>query len=235
MFSILFWQKPPSVIGCQGYKKRSGAGCGIWMDLFLFRGHRVTIFCWNVTGPLGMSLKHGPMCSPLEGYKPLSLINKVRAWLAVGINEIHPLLIVPSQPKDLAEGKGHTAQSRQRNTMSLQIMPSLFYCRRLCPARGHFLSVCVHLSYCVSNNSDKDTKLFFPAALHEINRLMFALISCTTDSKSLHVRMLICSLISLILGIVHYSTFWIKKLKYFIKVISQNVKTCAFSQCYRML
>lgn len=98
-------------------------------------------------------------------YKPLSLINKVRAWLAVGINEIHPLLIVPSQPKDLAEGKGHTAQSRQRNTMSLQIMPSLFYCRRLCPARGHFLRVCVHLSYCVSKNSDKDTKLFFPSSI----------------------------------------------------------------------
>ena len=40
-------------------------------------------------------------------------MNKVRAWLAVGINEIHPLLIVPSQPKGLAKEQIEVKTERQ--------------------------------------------------------------------------------------------------------------------------
>lgn len=67
-------------------------------------------------------------------------MNKVRAGLAVGINEIHPLLIVPSQPKGLAEGKGQTAwgETKKLSTMNLQRMLFLFYRVNLCPASGHF-------------------------------------------------------------------------------------------------
>lgn len=80
------------------------------MDLFLFRGQGVMTLSQNVTSPQGMSLRHGPMCSPWEGNKPhKESINKVRAWLVVGINEIHPLLVVPPKPKGLAKGKGHIA------------------------------------------------------------------------------------------------------------------------------
>lgn len=122
---------PSSVADCQGCKKPSEAGWEIWMGLFLFRGQGVTTISRNVIGPQGRSLKHGPMCSPWEGNKPLShkeSMNKVRALLAVGINEIHPLLIVPSKLKGLAEGKGHTVEgeTKKRSTMSLQRMLSLF-------------------------------------------------------------------------------------------------------------
>lgn len=70
-------------------------------------------------------------CALLEKVINLCLtksLNKVRALLAVGINEIHPLLIVPSQPKGLAEGKGHAVEgeTKKRSTMSLQRMLSLF-------------------------------------------------------------------------------------------------------------
>lgn len=140
-----------SVAGCQGCKKQSGAGLAIWMDLFLFRGQGVTTISWNVISPQGRSLKHGPMCSPLEGNKPLShkeSMNKVRARLAVGINVIHPLLIVPPSTQRFGWRKRpHCGgETKKRSTMSFQRMLSLFYRIRFCPARGHFPCVCAHLS-----------------------------------------------------------------------------------------
>ena len=71
----------------------------------------------NVTGPQGV--QNVDPCA-LLGNKPLShkeSMTNVKAWFAVGMNEIHSLLIVPSKPKGLAEGKGHSAEGRQRNTL----------------------------------------------------------------------------------------------------------------------
>lgn len=99
------------------------------MDLFLFKGQGVTTISWNVTGPQGMSLKLGPMCSPWEGNKPLShkeSINKVRGWLAVGINEIHPLLIDPSQPKGWLKEKA-TLRRGDKETL-LWVYKESFLC-----------------------------------------------------------------------------------------------------------
>lgn len=53
-------------------------------------------------------------------------MNKARARLAVGINEIHPLLIVPSQPKGLAEGKGHTAETGDKETFYCEFTKNAF-------------------------------------------------------------------------------------------------------------
>lgn len=66
--------------------------------------------------------------------------------------------------------------------MSVHIMPSLFGRLRLWVTRGHFLHVCVHLlsSQCISTNSDKGLMLCVPASLHEMQRLIFDLMSRTT-------------------------------------------------------
>lgn len=65
--------------------------------------------------------------------------------------------------------------------MSMHIMPSLFARLRLWVTGGHFLHVCVHLlsSQRVSTNSDQGPMLRVPAAVHEMQRLIFDLISCT--------------------------------------------------------
>lgn len=112
---------------------------------------------------------------------------------------MHPLLIVHPQPKGLAERKRpHSrGQIKKHSTMSMLIMPSLFARLRLWVTRGHFLHGCVHLlsSQCVSTNSDKGLMLCLPAAVHEMQRLMFDLMSCTAAAAHPHVRRTTCSLI----------------------------------------
>lgn len=109
----------------------SGVGLVEWYEwMYFFSGVKEWRLSRNVIGPKGISLKHEPMCFPWEGNKPLShkeSVNKVRTRLAVGIDEIHPLLIVPSGPKGFAEGKGQAVKKRQRNVL-LWVCKECFLC-----------------------------------------------------------------------------------------------------------
>jgi len=148
-----------------------------------------------------MSLKHRPMCFSWEGNKPLShkeSMNKVSTGLAVGINAIHPLLIVPFQLKGLAEGKGQPVKERQRNALLWVYKECLFqfYRINLRPARGHYPCVCVHL--CNSEFLLIQTKAWCSVDCScSVARDAAAHVnfdSCTIDNTSSHVRILITSL-----------------------------------------